>query len=150
MFAAPGCTYLSIIIAAATLTADAATLNHNTTTSPPQEDAAHASGAVGAATPARSASGAVGAAKPARSASGAVGGRSERTFADLESLVSANTVTISRLLEIAPPGTTDPSPFLYDTSFYSMAGIIGVASVANSMVTKVDAKLLTPTSTSVS
>ena len=70
----------------------------------------------------------------------------ERTFgapvADLETLVSANTVTISRLLEIAPPGTTDPSPFLYDTTFYSMAGIIGVASIANSMVTKVDAKHL--------
>ena len=56
-----------------------------------------------------------------------------------------HTVTISRLLEIAPPGTTDPSPFLYDTTFYSMAGTIGVASIANSMVTKVDAKHLMAT-----
>ena len=41
-------------------------------------------------------------------------------------------------MELAPPGTVDPSPFLYDSTFYGMAGIISVAAVANSMITKVD------------
>ena len=68
-------------------------------------------------------------------------GAFERAFgapvSELETLVSANTVTIARLMELAPPGTVDPSPFLYDSTFYGMAGIISVAAVANSMITKV-------------
>ena len=71
-------------------------------------------------------------------------GAFERAFgapvSELETLVSANTVTIARLMELAPPGTVDPSPFLYDSTFYGMAGIISVAAVANSMITKVDPK----------
>ena len=31
-------------------------------------------------------------------------------------------------------------PFLYDSTFYGMAGIISVAAVANSMITKADPK----------
>ena len=64
-------------------------------------------------------------------------GAFERAFgapvSELETLVSANTVTIARLMELAPPGTVDPSPFLYDSTFYGMAGIISVAAVANSI-----------------
>jgi hypothetical protein len=40
----------------------------------------------------------------------------------LSSLLEAKAVTIGRLMEIAPVGTIDPSPNLYDTTLYSMGG----------------------------
>ena len=52
----------------------------------------------------------------------------------LESLVAANTVTISNLLEIAPPGTADPSSGLYNTTMYLMAALLAVALLANAAV----------------
>lgn len=39
--------------------------------------------------------------------------------------------TISRLMEIAPAGTIDPTPFLYDTTCYFAAGLIAVSALAN-------------------
>lgn len=72
----------------------------------------------------------------------------EETFGapvtELEALVEAKTVTITRLMEIAPPGTVDPTPFLYNTTMYAMAGFLGVAAVANSMVKPVDPKYWLP------
>ena len=53
-------------------------------------------------------------------------------------LVEAKTVTIEKIMQIAPYGTVDPTPFLYDTTCYSMAGLLGVAAVANSMVKPVE------------
>lgn len=46
-------------------------------------------------------------------------------------LVDAKTVTIARLMEIVPAGTVDPTPFLYDTTCYAAAGLLGVAAIAN-------------------
>ena len=43
-------------------------------------------------------------------------------------------------MEVAPPGTLDPSPFLFDSTFYAVSGILGVAAVANHMILPVDAK----------
>ncbi len=40
----------------------------------------------------------------------------------LSSLLEAKAVTIARLMEIAPVGTVDPSPNLYDSTLYSMGG----------------------------
>ena len=57
-------------------------------------------------------------------------------------LVDAKTVTIARLMEIAPPGTTDPTPFLYDTTCYAAAGLLGVAAVANAALRPPDVKKL--------
>ena len=37
-------------------------------------------------------------------------------------LVDAKTVTIARLMDIAPAGTVDPTPFLYDTTCFAAAG----------------------------
>ena len=73
----------------------------------------------------------------------------ERTFGapvgELDALVSAKTVTIARLMEIAPAGTVDPTPFLYDSTFYAMSGILGVAAVSNALITKVDPRhFITP------
>jgi hypothetical protein len=59
---------------------------------------------------------------------------------ELKALIDGNVVTIGRLLEICPVGTIDPTPFLYDTTFYSMCGILSVAAVSNALITKVDKK----------
>jgi len=32
-------------------------------------------------------------------------------------------------MEIAPVGTVDPSPFLYNSSMYAFAGLVGVAGI---------------------
>mmetsp|Transcript_48916 Transcript_48916/g.141697 ORF Transcript_48916/g.141697 Transcript_48916/m.141697 type:complete len:460 (-) Transcript_48916:229-1608(-) len=61
---------------------------------------------------------------------------------ELPALVDAKTVTIARLLEIAPPGTVDPTPFLYDSTFYAISGILAAAAVSNALITKVDPKYL--------
>jgi MFS family permease len=49
----------------------------------------------------------------------------------LEHLVSAKTVTISKLMEIAPTGTVDPTSSLYNTTMYLMAVLLLVALIAN-------------------
>ncbi len=58
----------------------------------------------------------------------------------LDSLVAANSVTISRLLEIAPAGTIDPTPGLYNTTMYCMAALLVIAFFANLMVRPVDSR----------
>ena len=58
----------------------------------------------------------------------------------LQSLVDSKTVTISRLMEIAPAGTVDPSATLYNSTMYAMAVLLGIALVANLMIRPVDAK----------
>ncbi len=58
----------------------------------------------------------------------------------LDQLVAAKTVTISKLMEIAPVGTTDPTSSLYNTTMYLMAVILFVALVANATMRPVNAK----------
>ena len=43
---------------------------------------------------------------------------------NLEVLVKAKTVTVSKLMEIAPEGTVDPTPSLYNTTMYAMAALV--------------------------
>ncbi|MYK27473.1 MAG: hypothetical protein F4048_02205, partial [Gammaproteobacteria bacterium] len=45
--------------------------------------------------------------------------------------VAANTVTVSKLLEIAPAGTPDPTPSIYNLTMYVMAALLVVALFAN-------------------
>ena len=52
----------------------------------------------------------------------------------LQELVDAKTVTIAKLMEIVPPGTLDPTPGIYDSTMYAMAGIMGCAVVCNSLI----------------
>lgn len=54
--------------------------------------------------------------------------------AELEHLVEAKTVTIARLMELAPPGTLDPTPSLYNTTMYLMAALLFVALIANALM----------------
>lgn len=60
--------------------------------------------------------------------------------AQLSELVEANTVTIARLMEIAPAGTIDPTPTLYNTTMYAMAALLVIAFFANLMVRPVGSK----------
>jgi hypothetical protein len=50
-------------------------------------------------------------------------------------LIANKTVTIAKLLSIAPSGTIDPTPHLYDTTMYSLAGLAVVATLAHTSVT---------------
>ncbi|POF32709.1 OFA family MFS transporter [Roseibium marinum] len=52
-------------------------------------------------------------------------------LAQLDQLVAAKTVTIAKLMEIAPAGTIDPTPSLYNTTMYCMAALLVVAFFAN-------------------
>ncbi len=56
----------------------------------------------------------------------------------LDQLVAAKTVTIGRLMEIAPQGTIDPTPSLYNTTMYAMAGLLVIAFFANLLMKPVD------------
>ena len=58
----------------------------------------------------------------------------------LEELVSAKTVTINKLMEIAPMGTVDPTPSLYNTTMYLMAVVLFVALIMNATMRPVDSK----------
>ncbi len=49
----------------------------------------------------------------------------------LSQLVEAKTVTIAKLMEIAPVGTVDPTPSLYNQTMYLMAALLLIAFVAN-------------------
>lgn len=59
-----------------------------------------------------------------------------------EELVAAKTVTLAKLLAVAPPGTPDPSPFLYDNALYAMAALATVACATHLAVGPVDKKFL--------
>lgn len=53
---------------------------------------------------------------------------------ELDSLIAGKGVTISRLMQLMPEGTVDPTPLLYDSTMYFMAGGLGVAFVANALI----------------
>jgi hypothetical protein len=54
--------------------------------------------------------------------------------------VQSKTLTIARLMEIAPTGTTNPAPYIYDSTMYAMAGLMAIAAVSHAMVKPVDPK----------
>lgn len=49
----------------------------------------------------------------------------------IESLMAAKTVSVSKLMEIVPEGTIDPTPGLYNTTMYAMAALLVIAFFAN-------------------
>ncbi|CAM9336130.1 unnamed protein product [Choristocarpus tenellus] len=55
-------------------------------------------------------------------------------------LMESKALSIGKLMEIAPSGTLDPTPFIYDSTMYTMAGLMGVAALAHSRVKPVDSK----------
>jgi hypothetical protein len=55
----------------------------------------------------------------------------------LSALVASKTVTLGKLMEVAPVGTVDPTPSLYNTTMYAMASLLVIAFFANLSVRKV-------------
>lgn len=62
----------------------------------------------------------------------------------LSQLVSAQTVTIASLMEIAPAGTIDPTSSLYNNTMYLMAVLLCIGLVANASMKPVDSKHYLP------
>jgi MFS family permease len=58
----------------------------------------------------------------------------------VDELVATKTVTISKLMDLVPATVPDPTPFMYNTSFYAMAGLMAVAAAAHLAVRPVDPK----------
>ena len=61
-------------------------------------------------------------------------------LASLEELAAARTVTIGSLMELAPPGTPDPTPSLYNPTMFAMAAFLAAAFFANGMMRPVAAR----------
>lgn len=57
-----------------------------------------------------------------------------------QTLIEAKTLTITKLMNIMPQGTIDPSPFLYNNTMYTMAALVGVGAALHFMVRPVDKK----------
>ena len=52
----------------------------------------------------------------------------------LQELIAAKTVTVGKLMEIAPPDIADPTPSLYNITMFVMAGLLALAIFANMAV----------------
>ena len=59
---------------------------------------------------------------------------------DAGRLLEAKRLTLSSLLEVCPPGTPDPTPFLYDSTMHTMAGVMVAATAAHLLVRPVNPK----------
>ena len=59
---------------------------------------------------------------------------------ELSGLIESKTVTIGKLMEIAPSGTIDPTPSIYNTTMYAMAALLVIAFFSNWLVKPVDSK----------
>lgn len=57
----------------------------------------------------------------------------------LDLLIEKKTVTLAKLLEIAPPGTIDPTPSLYNSTMYLMAFLLLLALISNALMKPVHA-----------
>ncbi|MAK93633.1 MAG: MFS transporter [Gammaproteobacteria bacterium] len=60
------------------------------------------------------------------------------SLTQLDALVAQNSVTIARLMEIAPPGTSDPTSGLYNSTMILMALLLAIALVSNALMKPVD------------
>jgi len=58
----------------------------------------------------------------------------------LQTLVAQKTVTLPKLMEIAPAGTVNPASTLYNSTMILMAGLLVIALIANLLVRPVDSK----------
>eukprot|EP00052_Salpingoeca_macrocollata_P026886 m.252260 g.252260 ORF g.252260 m.252260 type:complete len:678 (-) comp22659_c0_seq1:189-2222(-) len=56
-----------------------------------------------------------------------------------QALIDAHTLTLTKLAAIMP-GTVDPTPFLYNSTMYTMAGLMGVAGLSIAAIRDIDRK----------
>ena len=59
-------------------------------------------------------------------------------LSQLDALVAQNSVTIARLMEIAPPGISDPTSGLYNSTMILMAVLLAGALISNALMKPVD------------
>ena len=57
---------------------------------------------------------------------------------------ASKTVTVPLLLKLSPPGTADPSPYLYNEVLYGIAGFGALALACNVAAFKLPIRLRTP------
>ncbi|CAB1098230.1 unnamed protein product [Ectocarpus sp. CCAP 1310/34] len=67
---------------------------------------------------------------------------------DAQMLIDSKALTIGKLMELVPAGTPDPTPFIYDSTLYTMAGLMGVAAVAHSTIRPMNPKYFEKADTS--
>ena len=53
---------------------------------------------------------------------------------NLTSLIENKALTIPQLMQLAPSGTIDPTPFIYDTSLYAAGMAYGIGFASQMMV----------------
>lgn len=58
----------------------------------------------------------------------------------LPALVEQKTVTVSKLMEIMPPGTPDPTSGLYNNTMYLMAALLLIALISNALMRPVSSR----------
>lgn len=61
-------------------------------------------------------------------------------------LLATKQLTISKLMVLAPPGIMDPTPHLYDTTMYTLGGLMATAVVAHALVKPMKQIVLQPNS----
>jgi hypothetical protein len=49
-------------------------------------------------------------------------------------LIAAKTLTISKLLALAPAGAIDPTPHLYDTTMFTLGSLMALGAVSHYLV----------------
>ena len=62
------------------------------------------------------------------------------TIDNISQLIITKTVTIPKLMSIAPEGTNDPTSTLYNSTMFLMAFLLAIALVANYLIKPVDPK----------
>jgi hypothetical protein len=55
-------------------------------------------------------------------------------------LLDATALPLAKLMAVSVPGTVDPSPFLYNTTMYTMAGLAALAAMSHSLIKPVHPK----------
>ena len=61
-------------------------------------------------------------------------------LSQLDALVAQNSVTIARLMEIAPPGISDPTSGLYNSTMILMAVLLAGALISNALMKPVESR----------
>ena len=61
-------------------------------------------------------------------------------LSQLDALVAQNSVTIARLMEIAPPGISDPTSGLYNSTMILMTVLLAGALISNALMKPVDSR----------
>jgi len=57
-------------------------------------------------------------------------------------LLESKGMSLSKLMQVVPPGTIDPSPYIYNNALYAMSGLMALALISQASIRKIDPKLV--------